>query len=83
MPRPSHLTLDPFPLGDLLSRRHLTPTVVTLLHLNGKLLGFQVGTDVIDLNDPTREGGPGPTDVVGGFFHAPNMAHIRRARSLP
>ena len=83
MPRPSHLTLDPFPLGDLLSGRHLAAHVMTALHCDGKLLIFHVGTDVIDLNDPTREGGVGPTDVVGGFFHAPNMAHIRRARSLP
>ena len=56
---------------------------MTALHCDGELLVFHVGTDVIDLNDPTREGGPGATDVVGGFFHAPNMAHIRRARSLP
>ena len=56
---------------------------MTALHCDGELLVFHVGTDVIDLNDPTREGGPGPTDVVVGFFHAPNMAHIRHARSLP
>jgi len=78
--------IDPFPLGNLLSRRHLAAHVMSALHGNGKLLIFHVGSDVVHLNDPTREGGPGATDVVGGFFdffHAPNMAHIRRARSLP
>ena len=75
--------IDPFPLGDLHLCGHLTTHVMTALHCDGKLLVFHVGTDVIDLNDPTREGGVGPTDVVVGFFHAPNMAHIRHARSLP
>ena len=57
------------------------------LETNGELLRLHVGSDVIDLDGPTHEVGPGPTDVEGGFgdllFHAPNMAHIRRARSLP
>jgi len=78
--------IDPFPLGDLHLSGHLTPTVVTLLHLNGKLLGFHVGSDVVNLNDPTREGGPGATDVVGGFFdffHDTMMAHPGDPRSLP
>ena len=67
VPRLSHLTLDPFPFGDLDLRGNLTTTVVTLLHLDCKLLVVHVGTDVIDLNDPTREGGVGATDVEVGF----------------
>jgi hypothetical protein len=36
---------------------------------------------VVNLDDLTREGGPGTADVVVGFFHALTIAHIRRARS--
>ena len=67
VPQPSHLTLDPFPFGDLDLRGNLTTTVVTLLHLDCKLLVVHVGSDVIDLDDPTREGGVGTTDVEVGF----------------
>ena len=67
MPRPSHLTLNPFPLGDLLSRRHLATHVMTALHGNGELLVLHVGSDVVHLGDLTREGGPGTTDVEVGF----------------
>jgi hypothetical protein len=39
---------------------------------------------VVDLGHPTREGGPGATDVVGGFvdfFHALSIAHPGGSRS--
>ena len=72
------LALDPFPLGDLLSRRHLTAHVMTALHCDGKLLRLHVGSDVVDLGDLTREGGPGTTDVeVSGFVHVGMMARIQ------
>ena len=64
----SHLTLDPFPLGDLLGSRHLAAAIVTLLHLNGELLVLHVGSDMVHLGDLTREGGPGTTDVEGSGF---------------
>jgi len=51
---------------------------MTALHGNGKLLVLHVGTDVIDLNDPTREGGPSATDVeVSGFVHESMMPWLR------
>ena len=56
---------------------------MTALHGNGELLVLHVGTDVVHLDGVTHEVGPGPTDVVGGFFHAPNMAHPGDPRSLP
>ena len=37
------------------------------LETDGELLVLHVGSDVIDLDDPTREGGPGATDVEVGF----------------
>ena len=37
------------------------------LETDGELLVLHVGTDVIDLGHPTREGGPGATDVEVGF----------------
>jgi hypothetical protein len=75
--------IDPFPLGDLHLSGHLSAHVVTALHCDGELLVFHVGTDVVNLNDPTREGGVGATDVVVGFFHDTMMAHPAAARSLP
>jgi hypothetical protein len=42
---------------------------------------------VVNLDDPTRKGGPGPTDVESGgvvanvFFHAPRIAYPVRPRS--
>ena len=38
------------------------------LETDGELLVLHVGTDVIDLDGPTREGGPGATDVEGSGF---------------
>ena len=67
VPRLSHLTLDPFPLGDLLSSRNLATHVMLTLETNSELLVLHVGTDVIDLGHPTREGGVGTTDVEVGF----------------
>ena len=65
------LALDPFPLGDLLSRRRLAAHVMTALHGNGELLVLHVGSDMVHLGDLTREGGPGTADVeVSGFVHA-------------
>jgi len=71
--------IHPFPFRDLLGRGDLPTAVVLLLQCDSVVLVFHVGTDVIDLDDPTREGGPGPTDVEGGFgiadfFHAPKIA---------
>ena len=51
------------------------------LETNSELLVLHVGTDVIDLDDPTREGGPGTADVVVGFFHALTIAHPGGSRS--
>jgi len=80
--QPSHLTLDPLPLGDLLSGRHLAAHVMTALHCDGELLVLHVGTDVVHLGDLTREGGPGATDVeVSGFVHESMMAHPGESRS--
>ena len=75
----SHLTLDPFPLGDLNLSGNLATHVMTALHGNGELLRLHVGSDVIDLDDPTHEVGVGAADVVGGFFdffHALSIAWI-------
>ena len=72
------LALDPFPLGDLLSRRRLAAHVMTALHGNGELLVLHVGSDMVHLGDLTREGGPGTADVeVSGFVHESMMARIR------
>ena len=37
------------------------------LETDGELLVLHVGSDVVHLGDPTREGGPGATDVEVGF----------------
>ena len=54
---------------------------MTALHGDGELLRLHVGTDVVNLDDLTREGGPGTADVVVGFFHALTIAHPGGSRS--
>ena len=52
------------------------------LKTDGELLVLHVGSDVVHLDGVTHEVGPGPTDVVGGFFelfvHETMMAPQRR-----
>ena len=71
----------PFPLGDLLSRRHGTIHVVLPLHCDGVLLTLMVGSNVVHLNHGTWERRPSAANVEGGFvevcfFHTCMMAQI-------
>ena len=71
----------PFPLGDLLSRRHGTIHVVLPLQCDGVFLVFTIGSNVVHLGDGAAERRPGAADVEGGFvevcfFHTCMMAQI-------
>ena len=74
-------SIHPFPLRDLLSRRHGTIHVVLPLHCDGVLLTFVVGSNVVHLGDRSAERGPGAANVESGvvevcFFHTCMMAQI-------
>ena len=74
-------SIHPFPLGDLLSRRHRTIHVVLPLHCDGVFLVFTVWSNVVHLGDGAAERRPGAADVEGGFvevcfFHTCMMAQI-------
>ena len=74
-------SVNPLPLGDLLSRRHGTIHVVLPLHCDGVLLTFVVGSNVVHLGDRSAERRPSAANVEGGFvevcfFHTYRMAQI-------
>ena len=75
-------SIHPFPLGDLLSRRHRTIHVVLPLHCDGVFLVFTVGSNVVHLGDGAAERRPGAANVESGFvevcfFHTCMMAQIQ------